>query len=148
MTAVLIAVAVCLTELAIRRAVKEKGDEWKGDVCLGLIRRENVCNRGLFLGFLRKNRLIANILAISAMCAAAAYGVLRGLRGMAFAAQLGWGLVLGGGLSNAVERLVRGHVTDYLSLPRAVPRRLRRVVFNLADVCVFIGAVIVTIFDR
>ena len=149
MTAVILAAAaVCLVELAIRRTVNARGDKWQGDVCRGFIRRENVCNRGLFLGFLRKNRLMANVLAIAAMCAVAVYAAVRCVRGMALLAKIGWGIVIGGGLSNAAERLFRGGVTDYFSLPRAVPKRLRRVAFNLADMCVFIGAVLAAIFDR
>lgn len=45
------------------------------------------------------------------------------------------GLILGGALSNLLERLVYGYVTDYLTVP---PISLFRV-FNLADVGINLG---------
>ena len=53
---------------------------------------------------------------------------------------LGAGLILGGGLSNFLERTREGRVFDYLQFPRA-PRPLDRYVFNLADLCIFAGGV-------
>ena len=48
------------------------------------------------------------------------------------------GLVLGGGLSNLFERVIRGSVLDYWQFPKA-PKRMRRYVFNLADLALFAG---------
>ena len=50
------------------------------------------------------------------------------------------GLVLGGGLSNLLERVREGEVYDYVQFPDA-PGKLRDYVFNLADFAVFSGAV-------
>lgn len=52
---------------------------------------------------------------------------------------IGAGLVLGGGLSNLLERLRHGRVYDYIHFPKA-PRPLRRFVFNLADFAILAGA--------
>ena len=49
------------------------------------------------------------------------------------------GLVLGGGLSNLLERLREGRVYDYIRFPKA-PEPVRNYVFNLADFAVFAGA--------
>lgn len=57
------------------------------------------------------------------------------------ASRLGAGLVLGGGLSNLVERLARGKVYDYVQFPKA-PGRLKHYVYNLADFAVFFGLVL------
>ena len=51
---------------------------------------------------------------------------------------VGVGLALGGGLSNLLERLRRGSVYDYLQFPQA-PGRLKRYVFNLADLAILLG---------
>lgn len=53
---------------------------------------------------------------------------------------VGVGLMLGGGLSNFMERLLYGKVCDYVRFPKA-PGRLKRYVFNLADFAIFLGAV-------
>ncbi len=54
---------------------------------------------------------------------------------------LGAGLVLGGGLSNLYERVRHGRVYDYVQFPRA-PGPLRRYVFNLADLAILGGGVL------
>lgn len=51
---------------------------------------------------------------------------------------VGVGLALGGGVSNLLERLRRGSVYDYLQFPQA-PGRLKRYVFNLADLAILLG---------
>ena len=55
-------------------------------------------------------------------------------------APLAAGLVLGGGLSNLLERVRNGAVYDYVQFPKA-PKKLKDYVFNLADFQVFAGAV-------
>jgi len=50
------------------------------------------------------------------------------------------GLALGGGLSNLLERLRTGRVYDYLRFPKA-PGKLKRYVYNLADLAVFLGGI-------
>lgn len=56
----------------------------------------------------------------------------------------GLSLLLGGAFSNAYDRLKRGYVVDYFSIDiKWEP--LRRVVFNLSDFCIMIGAMLVAI---
>ena len=50
------------------------------------------------------------------------------------------GLVLGGGLSNLLERLRQGKVYDYVQFPK-VPGRWNRYVYNLADFAIILGSV-------
>ena len=50
------------------------------------------------------------------------------------------GLVLGGGLSNLLERLRQGKVYDYVQFPKA-PGRWSRYVYNLADFAIMLGGV-------
>ena len=54
------------------------------------------------------------------------------------ASPAGAGLVLGGGLSNLLERLRGGRVYDYVRLPKA-PWKLKKYVYNLADFALFFG---------
>ena len=54
---------------------------------------------------------------------------------------LGAGLLLGGGLSNFYERLKHGSVYDYLRFPKA-PGKLKRYVFNLADLAIMAGSML------
>lgn len=50
------------------------------------------------------------------------------------------GLVLGGGLSNLMERLLHGKVYDYVQFPKA-PGKLKRYVYNLADFAILLGGI-------
>lgn len=59
----------------------------------------------------------------------------------------GAGLVLGGGLSNLWERLRYGKVLDYLRFP-AAPGKLKKYVYNLADLALFLGALLLALFPR
>lgn len=50
------------------------------------------------------------------------------------------GLLLGGGLANAWERLRHRRVYDYVRFPKA-PGRGKRFVWNLADLAILLGAI-------
>lgn len=51
----------------------------------------------------------------------------------------GMALIIGGGLSNLYDRIKRGYVVDYFSIQW---KGLKKVVLNLGDICVFLGAAI------
>lgn len=53
--------------------------------------------------------------------------------------KLGLSMAAGGGLSNLYDRKTKGYVTDYFSLG-VKNEKVRNMVFNLSDVCIFIGA--------
>ena len=55
--------------------------------------------------------------------------------------RLGGALVLGGGLSNLNDRITKGYVTDYFSF-NVKSEKLKRIVFNLSDMCIAVGAVL------
>lgn len=50
-------------------------------------------------------------------------------------------LILGGGIGNLIDRLSRGYVVDYLDL-----RVINFAVFNFADCCVVIGAILTILY--
>lgn len=56
-------------------------------------------------------------------------------------AKTGLSFLAGGGLSNLHDRLVKGHVVDYVSFGFG-PKRFQKLVFNMADFFVFAGVVI------
>lgn len=59
------------------------------------------------------------------------------------ALKAGLAFLLGGAYSNTYDRLVRKYVVDYVSFPVLDPR-IRRIVFNLSDFCILIGALLIT----
>jgi signal peptidase II len=65
---------------------------------------------------------------------------LLGFRRYPFGFTLGLSLVAAGALGNGIDRLGRGWVVDYLDLGTSIPLIAQFPVFNLADVCVTLGA--------
>jgi lipoprotein signal peptidase len=60
--------------------------------------------------------------------------------------KLGMSLILGGAMSNIVDRFTKGYVVDYFSF-----KWLKKVIFNISDIFIFIGSFLVTIaslFDK
>lgn len=60
---------------------------------------------------------------------------------------LGLSLLLGGGAGNLYDRTVRGYVVDYFSF-RTPWKKLNQVVFNLSDLFIFLGSLLVVLFGR
>ena len=63
------------------------------------------------------------------------------------ARKVGCAFILGGGLSNLCDRLIRGHVVDYIRIPIKGAKALSKIIFNIADVFIAIGTVLV-LFGR
>lgn len=115
----------------IRRSL-EREDQGPASFWEGRVRIKKCYNRGAAFGLpgLHGRGLIA------ASCAALLVFLAEGSR-----KPLAVGLVLGGGLSNLWERLCRGCVLDYISLPKA-PGFLKRYLYNIADIAIFLGALL------
>ena len=56
----------------------------------------------------------------------------------------GLALVLGGAYSNTYDRMFRNYVVDYISF-NVKNKKIRQIVFNMADFCIMIGAILVVI---
>lgn len=124
LTAAAVAAACAALRRALCRPERRESDHWGGRVRLTAL-----WNDGAAFGLpIRRGPLAA--LSLGALAAA----VLCGRRSPAAA-----GLVLGGGLANLWERLRHGRVYDYLRFPKA-PGPLKRYVYNLADLSLFLGA--------
>lgn len=59
----------------------------------------------------------------------------------------GAAFLVGGGLSNLVDRYTKGHVVDYIGFNFG-PKWFRRIIFNVSDFFVFIGGALTVIGHR
>lgn len=126
----------------IKKRIEETLEEnqtkkrWGG---LLLVRRYH--NRGAFLdlGNTRQG-LIAVLSVVLTVILTVLFCLTFGMAGKGL---LKWGLslMLGGAYSNTYDRLVRKYVVDYVSFPVPV-KRLRRIVFNIGDFCIMVGAML------
>ena len=93
-------------------------------------------NKGAVLNFMEQKPKI--ILGVACVTFAYVISLLRQVlmeEGNIFT-KLGLSFVTGGGLSNLYDRVKRGYVVDYFTVNYG---KLKKVIFNLADICIFIG---------
>lgn len=98
-------------------------------------------NKGIFLSHLHKKPLLVKCLHVLALCFvtfAMIPVVLVG--GSSVVEKIGFGLFIGGGAGNLYDRFKHGAVIDFFSF-----KFLPKVVFNVADMFVGIGSVMILI---
>lgn len=98
-------------------------------------------NKGAMLN-LGQNRsaVVAALSVILCILMTAAFLLSFGTRGNNLL-RIGLSLLLGGSFSNTYDRLKRKYVVDYFSF-NVKPERIRRIVFNISDFCILIGALL------
>lgn len=142
LTSVILTV-VCGDGIIKKLAEKKLAEQPPKRVCGGKIILNLLHNNGAALGVLsREPRLL--LVVNSALVGAAAGGLLASdEQQIGKAARMGLALAVGGGLSNLIDRLQRGYVTDYFSLDLGERfEKLKKVVFNVSDFCVFAGCIL------
>ena len=96
----------------------------------------NIKNKGALLGFLKNNRVT---LLISSFVATVVVGVLfvTTLLGENKFLKLGITFLTGGCVGNVYDRFKKGEVTDFICI-----KSKKLPIFNIADVFIFLGAII------
>jgi len=107
------------------------------EIMKGLIVIRKHYNEGAFLQFLEdKKELVKTVSCVLLGVLLLVFGLLLPKKGNRLY-KLGLALVLGGGISNVSDRLLKGRVVDYFSINIG---RLKKIVFNLADMAIFTGS--------
>lgn len=135
----LLPLLILLAEACIKRKIDQNQNLprsiWRGHL---LLRRHE--NYGLALGQLKERPWLPKLIVSLVMSAFLAYTLPLFIQGrVPDLAAVGICLLYGGGISNLLDRYIRGYVLDYFSFPKSPWKRLRRIVFNLADICIFLG---------
>lgn len=141
LTSVILTV-VCGDGIIKKLAEKKLAEQPPKRICGGKIILNLLHNDGAALGVLRKDQKL--LLALnSALVGVAAGELLTSPQKDRPAFRLGMTLAIGGGLSNLIDRVRRGYVTDYFSIDLGERfEKLKKVVFNLSDFCVFGGCIL------
>lgn len=132
-------------ELGIKNHVEKHRKEEEERPALGgalLLRKYH--NRGAFLDMGEHVRpLVALVSVLLSLVMTAVFVMTLGSRGSAVL-KTGLALLLGGAYSNTYDRLRRKYVVDYFSFG-VKWQKLRRVVFNLSDFCIAVGAMMLVL---
>lgn len=135
---------IFLAELIIKTLVEKKGKIGvTKSLCGGKILLRKFHNKGFALNVLEKKKtVVAGIsLLLTVLMTAGALVCGNKWNGLI---KIGLSFVLGGAYSNTYDRLFRKYVVDYISFG-VKNKKLRRIVFNVADFCIMIGAILVVI---
>lgn len=104
---------------------------------------EKYHNKGVALNFLEKYVSLVKVVTGTMI------GLLLVVLGMLLKnkrntlAKVGLALILGGAISNWIDRMEKGYVVDYFRINKG--KKLKNIVFNIADICVFLGGLFVVI---
>lgn len=132
---------IFLTEWKIKNYIeKNKEMHKKEEILGGNIVIERYHNKGAMLNFLENDVKVVKAISCTLLGVVLLMFFLllpkKGDKLLKFA----MALMLGGALSNVVDRFMRGYVVDYFSF-----KFLKKIVFNISDICIFIGSGLVVI---
>jgi signal peptidase II len=130
-----VALAIIAIDQALKESVRTTFEPGEGVHLFGSYSIQHVQNPGVAGGGLQGNALPLAVLALMAMFGLYDYLARRGAGRVSLV--LGFGLLIGGGLGNALDRARLGLVTD--------PIRNGPNAFNVADVAIFAGGIIVLV---
>lgn len=140
-----LAAGIFVLDLLLKNRVEKTMDEGEEKpFCKGRLLLRRYHNRGAFLDVGgKKQGLIALLsLGLTLFLTVIFLTVFR-FRGNS-SLKAGLAFLLGGAYSNTYDRLTRKYVVDYVSFP-VKNERFRRIVFNISDFCIMIGAVLLVI---
>lgn len=139
-----IPLAVAAGDGAVKKCAEEKlADGKTKELFGGRIRLQLLHNFGVALSALRRDQKL--VLVLNSLLLGVALGEYANVlkKKDQTAAKTGLALLIGGGVSNLIDRFRRGYVTDYFSIHAGERfKRLEKIVFNCSDFCVFAGALL------
>lgn len=147
MSLILLIMTVLLADLGIKSVIEEADPtefpkELSGSRGLVMLHRNH--NYGFPMGvFQNRPELVKHVPVAVLSAVAGIFFWIYPKKGLGVE-KIGASLVLGGGLSNLYDRVKRGYVVDYFSV-RA--KGLKNLVFNIADVCIFLGAALLIVSE-
>lgn len=123
----------------------------KQEICHGRLILTKYYNEGAALNFLaEKPKLMKGIHTVllaflAGLFCRVFYTSRQGRKPHSKGTLLALGMILGGGMSNLVDRYRKHHVVDYVSF-QVKNKKLRGIVYNISDFFVFAGAILLLIF--
>lgn len=141
----ILAAGIFVLDLLLKNRIESKLEE--GEIrllCDGRLLLKRYHNKGAFLDLGEKKQgMIAGLSLFLTLFMTVVFLSTFTFRGNS-TLKAGLAILLGGAYSNTYDRLVRKYVVDYVSFPAKNPR-ISRIVFNISDFCILIGALLITV---
>ena len=135
---VILIIGIFILEFWIKNQV-EKGDGGEKLILNNRVLLRRHYNKGAMFNFMEgKRKIVAFVSAIMTVFVFFLFLYEMGIKKRAWK-KLGLSLLLGGGISNSYDRIVRKYVVDYFSF-NVRWNWLRKMIFNLSDFSIFLGA--------
>lgn len=134
-------------EHSIKHHVEKKvksGDS--GTIADGRIKIRKYHNHGAFLNMMEHSDIL-KLLSCALTLVIGCFFILTLFHRGNTLLKLGLSLLLGGAFSNTYDRIKKSYVVDYFSFNTPFPA-LNRIVFNISDFCILIGALICVLKSR
>ena len=139
-TCILAIIAVAVDQYTKFLAVTNLGTESASiPVFEGIFHLTYVKNTGAAFGIFQNGNAVLTV--VMALILAGIVGVYIAVKPRHITAKIAAGLVMGGAVGNLIDRLTRGFVVDFFDV-----RFINYPVFNVADSCVVVGAVLICIY--
>ncbi len=108
----------------------------------GKIRLKHIKNGGGYNGFLENKKGMLFILSVMTI-----YLFITSMINDKYSRseKIGMSLVIGGGISNIYERMIKNEVTDFIKI---VSSGKKIPIFNIADISIFIGIIVIMISGK
>lgn len=116
----------------------------KKEICLGKVEVRRVHNKGMMLNKGEKYPETVRLASMLACMIAGIQAIVEWERGRSALKKLGVALTFAGAISNTYDRLRRKYVVDYFAFKSKDPS-INRVTFNLADMFIFIGSILLIV---
>lgn len=129
------------------KSIVERGNGKERLILFKSIRLRKYHNKGIaFDVFENIQPMVAAVSA--ALSVLLGIGLYDGIKkGAPTGKKMGLAMMLGGALSNTLDRLKRHYVTDYFSFNFG-GKKLKQIVFNISDFFILIGAIITTWYSE
>ena len=114
------------------------------DLVRNIIYIQKYYNKGAALNFLEKHPKFLKWLQTLLMAVVSIYFYFSMKRSGNTLEKLGTAFLIGGGLNNLYDRYTKGQVVDYIKFAFG-PKWFRKLIFNVSDFFVFIGAAFVVL---
>jgi len=138
---VIIALFICVGDLAIKHVIEHKRSfSQKSELLGGKVVIEKSHNAGVFLNALDGKPDIVS--AISGIATGIMIGIFALVlpRKRQYLMKLAFALCTGGAAGNFLDRFQRGYVVDYLNFPKI--KKIRNIDFNISDLFIFAGSIL------